>query len=101
MTTRKNQMIRLKRDPRLAITCGAGDSIKPGAQAPGSSQITIEAREASDRCAMGNAWLDISCRPLCGLGSLGDILPGAYAPGFMLTPAGAGSTQVGEVSSHA
>src|SRR5215204_173770 len=61
----------------------AGDSVKPGAQAPGSEET--KAREPAKRAT---ACKHLGCRPFHGLRHIfcfGD--PGVCTPGFMLTPA--------------
>jgi len=83
-------------DPRLATTCGASDSIKPGAQAPGRQvDLTSRAREASGRPGSPTSVARAARWIVLWIDYLG------LRPGFTLTPAAAGSTQVGEVSSHA
>src|SRR5215204_1402811 len=64
----------------------AGDSIKPGAQAPGSDhKRTTGARETGDSVKF-TGFRPLSRAPT----SLLVLEPGACAPGFMLTPAIAG-----------
>ena len=59
----------------------AGDSIKPGAQAPGTrTQISAEPANAGDS-------LMTRCRPFHGLTCFLFRDPGARAPGFMRSPA--------------
>jgi hypothetical protein len=88
-----------------AGACGAGESIKPGASAPGTSNLRISepAQRATDVCWIARVQRSASkeslaslksprhnregCRPRRGLGLFSRRVSGAYAPGFMLTPA--------------
>ncbi len=71
----------------------AGDSIKPGAQAPGTQY-----KKARKPVKRATARMVISCRPFHGLQTLICFTdPGACAPGFMLSPASRAET-VGSLS---
>jgi hypothetical protein len=65
-------------------TCEAGESIKPGAQAPGKRFL----KRGAEPAKRATAHLTQGCRPFNGLQRLFFIAdPGACAPGFMLPPA--------------
>src|ERR1041385_675968 len=69
---------------KLAQPAIAGDSIKPGAQAPGKSiERMFEPAIAGDSGGEAVAGVAGSIR-------FSNLDPGAYAPGFMLSPAIAG-----------
>jgi len=77
-----------------ALACGAGVSIKPGAQAPGTVKKKIPSprrRATDDRfCMSGNREIQANrsrCRPLSRARDFSLHVPGAHAPGFMLSPA--------------
>ena len=79
----------IEMSPQLA--CGAGISIKPGVKRSGTPGIRIvrnivPAKRATD-VALAKRTITAGCRPLRGLQFFCVIDPGAYAPGFMLTPA--------------
>jgi len=62
--------------------CEAGVSIKPGAQAPGPIK-----NKAFEPAQVGDSVNPLRCRPFHGLARPLDLIPGACAPGFMLSPA--------------
>ena len=89
---RKHNVEQLCTKSRSACEAGvskareAGDSIKPGAQAPGSDHArTARARETGDSVKLQAFARCRGLRPLLLV-----LEPGACAPGFMLTPAIAG-----------
>ena len=71
-----------------AKACEAGVSIKPGAQAPGSKRNTFSSprMRATERLRL-NDFADKQLSPISWAHDSLHYDPGAYAPGFMLTPA--------------
>ena len=70
--------------PHSRRACGAGDSIKPGAQAPGSRNKQCDgARETGD----SHEHVKLSPTIAGSQNLIMQSLPGACAPGFMLPPA--------------
>jgi hypothetical protein len=65
-------------------------SIKPGAQAPGKRMTSFKPANAGDGIKVAQMPMILQakdCRPFHGLPNSLLLGPGAYTPGFMLTPA--------------